>query len=166
MTRRWSRLTWPALAVRHASPWRRKMSATSSFGRRASWGLAKNDIIPLAPARAPAARPQIEPPGSAPPTSAAAPSYGVAAAVGGSRKMPSGALAPARAPAARPQIEPPGSAPPTSAAARSNGVAGRVGGSSKMTSVPHYNHSYALYTLARPAAVPLVMDRLEGLGKA
>jgi hypothetical protein len=31
MTRRWVRFTWPVLAVRHASPWRRKMSATSSF---------------------------------------------------------------------------------------------------------------------------------------
>src|SRR5580704_6650315 len=66
------------------------MSATSSFGRRASRGLGKNDIRPLAPARAPAARPQIEPPGSAPPDSAAAPSNGVAAPVGGSVKMTSG----------------------------------------------------------------------------
>src|ERR1700693_1079272 len=41
----------------------------------------------LAPARAPAARPQIEPPGSAPPDAAAAPSNGVAAPVGGSPKM-------------------------------------------------------------------------------
>src|SRR6202140_5092369 len=87
MTRRWARLTCPALAVRHASPWRRKMSATSSLGRGGSRGLAKNDIRALAPARAPAARPQIEPPGSEPPTSAAAPRYGVAAAVGGSLKM-------------------------------------------------------------------------------
>ena len=29
----WSRLTWPALAARHAAPWSRKMSATSSAGR-------------------------------------------------------------------------------------------------------------------------------------
>src|SRR5580700_2898388 len=36
ITRRWARLTWAALAVRHASPWRRKISATSSFG----WGMA------------------------------------------------------------------------------------------------------------------------------
>src|ERR1700737_4146542 len=28
-----SRLTWPALAERHAAPWSRKISATSSFGR-------------------------------------------------------------------------------------------------------------------------------------
>src|SRR6202171_3607455 len=56
-------------------------------GRRGSRGLAKNDIRALAPARAPAARPQIEPPGSAPPDSAAAPRYGVAAAVGVSLKM-------------------------------------------------------------------------------
>src|SRR5713226_415021 len=31
MTRRWARLTCPALATRHASPWWRKMSATSNF---------------------------------------------------------------------------------------------------------------------------------------
>ena len=29
----WPRLTWPALALRHAGPWPRKMSATSSAGR-------------------------------------------------------------------------------------------------------------------------------------
>src|ERR1700681_845948 len=29
----WSRLTWPALACRHAGPWSRKISATSSAGR-------------------------------------------------------------------------------------------------------------------------------------
>jgi Domain of unknown function (DUF4372) len=29
----WSRLTWPALARRHAAPWSRKISATSSTGR-------------------------------------------------------------------------------------------------------------------------------------
>jgi hypothetical protein len=29
----WSRLTWPALALRHAAPWSRKISATSSNGR-------------------------------------------------------------------------------------------------------------------------------------
>src|ERR1700732_2753981 len=29
----WSRLTWPALAQRHAAPWSRKISATSSAGR-------------------------------------------------------------------------------------------------------------------------------------
>ena len=28
-----SRLTWPALALRHAGPWPRKISATSSAGR-------------------------------------------------------------------------------------------------------------------------------------
>src|SRR6202521_776388 len=56
-------------------------------GRRASRGLAKNDIRALAPARAPAARPQIEPPGTAPPDAAAARRYGVAAPVGGSLKM-------------------------------------------------------------------------------
>ena len=29
----WSRLTWPALALRHAAPWSRKISATSNAGR-------------------------------------------------------------------------------------------------------------------------------------
>src|SRR5580658_6211315 len=29
----WPRLTWPALALRHAVPWARKMSATSRRGR-------------------------------------------------------------------------------------------------------------------------------------
>src|SRR5580693_2459805 len=33
MTFSWPRLTWPALALRHAGPWARKMSATSRQGR-------------------------------------------------------------------------------------------------------------------------------------
>ena len=33
MTFNCSRLTWPALVLRHAAPWSRKMSATSSAGR-------------------------------------------------------------------------------------------------------------------------------------
>jgi hypothetical protein len=33
MTLSWPRLTWPALACRHAGPWRRKISATSNVGR-------------------------------------------------------------------------------------------------------------------------------------
>src|SRR5882724_3029443 len=33
ITLSWPRLTWPALARRHAGPWRRKISATSSGGR-------------------------------------------------------------------------------------------------------------------------------------
>jgi hypothetical protein len=32
ITFNWPRLTWPALARRHAGPWSRKMSATSSDG--------------------------------------------------------------------------------------------------------------------------------------
>jgi hypothetical protein len=35
-----SRLTWPALAERHAAPWSRKISATSSFGRDTAAGYA------------------------------------------------------------------------------------------------------------------------------
>src|SRR5271170_117860 len=33
MTFSWLRLTWPALALRHAAPWTRKTSATSRLGR-------------------------------------------------------------------------------------------------------------------------------------
>src|SRR5437588_12077064 len=38
MTFNWSRLTCPALAERHAAPWSRKISATSSFGRNIAAG--------------------------------------------------------------------------------------------------------------------------------
>ena len=34
----WARLTCPALAERHAAPWSRKISATSSFGRDTAAG--------------------------------------------------------------------------------------------------------------------------------
>ena len=33
MTLSWPSLTWPALALRHAGPWPRKISATSRIGR-------------------------------------------------------------------------------------------------------------------------------------
>jgi hypothetical protein len=33
ITLSWPRLTWPALALRHADPWPRKISATSNLGR-------------------------------------------------------------------------------------------------------------------------------------
>src|SRR3954463_5233302 len=36
MTLSWPRLTWPALAMRQAAPWSRKMSATSRAGRTMS----------------------------------------------------------------------------------------------------------------------------------
>src|SRR5713101_60946 len=39
MTLSWPRLTWPALARRHAGPWARKTSATSSEGRDKSAAL-------------------------------------------------------------------------------------------------------------------------------
>jgi hypothetical protein len=38
ITFNWSRLTCPALAARHAAPWSRKISATSSFGRNIAAG--------------------------------------------------------------------------------------------------------------------------------
>src|ERR1700680_3856233 len=39
MTLSWPRLTWPAWARRHAGPWPRKISATSSAGRIKSRAL-------------------------------------------------------------------------------------------------------------------------------
>ncbi len=53
ITFNWPRLTWPALARRHAGPWPRKMSATSSDGRdtrsfasgRRRVGLRQRDVI-------------------------------------------------------------------------------------------------------------------------
>ena len=33
ITFNWPRLTWPALALRHAAPWPQKISATSNAGR-------------------------------------------------------------------------------------------------------------------------------------
>ena len=39
MTRSWAQLTCPTLSLRQASPWRRKISATSSFGRDMSGDL-------------------------------------------------------------------------------------------------------------------------------
>lgn len=57
-----SRLIWPALAARHAGPWLRKISATSSFGPanavydvpflrfaavRSSNGLSPAEIMPV-----------------------------------------------------------------------------------------------------------------------
>ena len=38
ITFNWSRLTWPALAERHAAPWSRRISATSSAGRDTAVG--------------------------------------------------------------------------------------------------------------------------------
>ena len=36
----WSRLMWPTLALRHAAPWSRKISATSNPGRDTVAGYA------------------------------------------------------------------------------------------------------------------------------
>src|SRR5580704_13533439 len=57
----WSRLTWPALACRHAGPWPRKISATSSagrvktaplFGQLAVLGLQQSEAVQRAHDRA------------------------------------------------------------------------------------------------------------------
>src|SRR5439155_22742190 len=49
----WPRLTWPALALRHAGPWTRKMSATSRAGRAtrpaASGGRHHDKLLERAP---------------------------------------------------------------------------------------------------------------------
>src|SRR5712691_11160024 len=44
----WPRLTWPALALRHAAPWSRKISATSSVGRdMAAPRLRRQRVFPV-----------------------------------------------------------------------------------------------------------------------
>src|SRR4051794_14292440 len=45
MTLSWLRLTWPALAVRQAAPWSRKMSATSRAGRAMSAGALDGRLV-------------------------------------------------------------------------------------------------------------------------
>src|SRR5260370_18821032 len=46
----WSRLTWPALALRHAAPWSRKISATSNAGRDTAGGLlSRRRVFPALP---------------------------------------------------------------------------------------------------------------------
>src|SRR5271169_3703126 len=47
MTFNWSRLTWPALARRHAGPWARKISATSSDGRDKSARALRGRLHPF-----------------------------------------------------------------------------------------------------------------------
>src|SRR5947207_1674271 len=46
MTFIWPRLTWPALARRHAAPWSRKISATSSAGRDTAL-LRRRLVLPV-----------------------------------------------------------------------------------------------------------------------
>ena len=49
MTFSWPRLTWPALALRQAAPWSRKISATSSDGRDKSAALYAGGFAWFAP---------------------------------------------------------------------------------------------------------------------
>src|SRR4051794_33571099 len=61
MTFIWPRLTWPALALRHAAPWSRKMSATSSAGRDMPAGCLRRRLVlptPLFGFLGPLVRPQ------------------------------------------------------------------------------------------------------------
>src|SRR3954447_1470491 len=51
MTLSWPRLTWPALAVRQAAPWSRKMSASSRAGRTMSACALCRRLVPLQPER-------------------------------------------------------------------------------------------------------------------
>src|SRR3954453_5065750 len=51
MTLSWPRLTWPALAVRQAAPWSRKMSATSRAGRSTSACALCGRLVWLRPQR-------------------------------------------------------------------------------------------------------------------
>jgi hypothetical protein len=48
ITLSWPRLIRPALAERHAAPWSRKISATSSFGRDTAAGYAGGCSVLLA----------------------------------------------------------------------------------------------------------------------
>src|SRR5882762_2707572 len=41
----WPRLTWPALALRQAAPWSRKISAISSAGRDIGRGLLSRRLV-------------------------------------------------------------------------------------------------------------------------
>ena len=52
----WPRLTCPALARRQAAPWRWKMSATSSLGRRTAAGYTPGLGSPLGQRREPVER--------------------------------------------------------------------------------------------------------------
>src|SRR5438477_2870506 len=45
MTRRWARLTCAALAARHASPWRRKTSATSNLGLGIAGASGRRSLV-------------------------------------------------------------------------------------------------------------------------
>src|SRR5262245_38262923 len=47
ITFNWSRLTWPALALRHAGPWLRKISATSNAARGTGASAGRPDLLKL-----------------------------------------------------------------------------------------------------------------------
>src|SRR4029077_14703365 len=51
ITFNWPRLTWPALALRQAGPWVRKMSATSRAGRAISAARLGGRLVRLSPQR-------------------------------------------------------------------------------------------------------------------
>src|SRR5271165_6157458 len=59
MTLIWSRLTCPALARRHAAPWSRKISATSSSGRDMA-PLRRRLVFPALPGLVARQRQQVE----------------------------------------------------------------------------------------------------------
>ena len=46
ITFNWPRLPWPALALRHAGPWSRKISATSRTGRPMTAGVYAGGLLP------------------------------------------------------------------------------------------------------------------------
>src|ERR1700739_2604337 len=47
ITLSWPRLRWPALALRHAGPWPRKISATSKAGRDTCASAGRPDLLEL-----------------------------------------------------------------------------------------------------------------------
>src|SRR5258708_36311844 len=59
MTFSWSRLTWPALAIHHAGPWSRKISATSRAGRVTEPALLRRRLLLASLGALPARKLQI-----------------------------------------------------------------------------------------------------------
>src|SRR5712691_3664725 len=120
ITRRWVRLTWPALAVRHASPWSLKISATSSFGRNMldflpPWLLRALSTLTRKRASADRARRPIEPPTRRPAQNL--PELRGGRAIRELKTIAFTPLAPARAPHADPEARQRASRPPPDRAA-------------------------------------------------
>src|ERR1019366_7362810 len=155
ITRRWARFKWPALALRHASPWRRKMSATSSFGRLMCGAAAGRHSNPLGS-------------GARSDRRAADPARGDVAGRHGLCRRATGPAAgrgpdkigiipsaPARAPTAGPQILPAVTLPPATPKDSADEPRGppQVAALTKLALSPRVNRSCRSRARARPTAV-------------